>query len=185
MGDDDFLSLISESLFALPDDKQQDAAPQPVADDEPPELLPDELDIMAPPADDTPAPVVGTATGKLLLYVGFDAATSTNFQQNFEPAMQVYMTADLPEIKRMIESPDVGLIVFDPSSFIKPGIAITRYIKEKGIRIPVAHVYSEARITEEYAKYKQYHLHLQPDFEATTDETFVVINEIKNALGLS
>lgn len=161
-GDDDFLKFFSETLANVAgiDDKPAPApapAPTPAA---------------APPA-----------RGKVV-YIGFDDATRTVFQQNLADKLPFVETADLQQVKTLLAKNEVALLVFDGTSFIKPGIAITRFIKEKGLPVRVAHVFAPQRVTEEYEKYRQYHIHVQPDYRATTDEIFVAVDQIKRDFGL-
>jgi len=190
MSDDDFLSLIESTLSEIPASKVSDVAENDALADLPvAEVI--QLDPPVAPAAEAvaesaaqPVPKTAAVSGTTLLYVGLDAQTNTNITSNFADHFSIYGTVDLPEIKQMVDSGDVALLLFDPTTFIKPGIAITKYIKEKSLPVKVVHVISENRITEEYAKYRQYHLHLQPDFADTTDEIFGLINKIKADLGL-
>lgn len=173
-GDDDFLAFFESTLANV---SGVDNTPVPEA----------------PPAAAAPAPVVAPTAAAVktavpihgkLVYVGFDDATRTVFQQNLADKLPFVETVDLQQIKVMIVKNEIALLVFDGTSIVKPGIAITRFIKEKGLPIKVAHVYAPQRVTEEYEKYRQYHLHLAPDYQGLTDEIFVIIDKIRADLGI-
>jgi hypothetical protein len=166
MAEDDFLKFFSDTLASVSGISQEPkpAEPKPVA---------------APAAAPARVPVKGK-----MVYVGFDDATRNVFQQNLADKLPFVETADLQEIKSMIVKNEIALIVFDGTSFIKPGIPITRFIKEKALPIKVAHVFAPQRVTEEYEKYRQYHLHLQPDYQEFTDEIFAVIDKIRKDFGI-
>jgi hypothetical protein len=161
-GDDDFLSLFSETLATV---SGTQPAPAPVP---------------APVA----APARSAPAGKVV-YVGFDDATRTVFQQNFSDKMPFVDTADLQQVKQLLTQGQIALLVFDGTSFIKPGIAVTKFIKEKALPVRVAHVFAPQRVTEEYEKYRQYHIHIQPDYRGFTDEIFMVVDTIKKDFGLA
>lgn len=156
-GDDDFLKFFTDTLASV---VGLDAQPHSSA-----------------------TPVARTPSGQKLLYVGFDDATRTVFQQNLGDHMPFVDTADLGLVKNLITQGEAGLIVFDSTSFIRPGIAITKFIKERNLPIRVAHVYGAQRVTEEYEKYRLYHLHIQPDYRALSEEIFALIDKIKADFG--
>lgn len=160
-GDDDFLSLFTETLATVSGTQAAAPAAAPVP---------------APPA------AAPKATGKVV-YVGFDDATRTVFQQNFGDRLPFVDTADLQQVKQMLMQGQVALLVFDGTSFIKPGIAVTKFIKEKALPVRVAHVFAPQRVTEEYEKYRQYHIHIQPDYRGLTDEIFMVVDAIRKDFG--
>ncbi len=166
MADDDFLDFFSKTLADVAgiDDKPLEAKP-PV--------------VVAAPPPVSPAPPAGK-----LVYVGFDDATRNVFKQNFGDAMPFVETVDLQQVKTLLVAKQVALLVFDSTSFIKPGIPVTRFIKEKGLPVKVAHIYAPQRVTEEYEKYRQYHVHLQPDYQAISDEIFVAVESIRKDFGL-
>lgn len=160
-GDDDFLKFFSETLASVAGIEEKPApAPAPAA-----------------------APQAAVPKGKVV-YVGFDDATRTVFQQNLGDKLPFVDTADLQQVKALLSKGEIALLVFDGTSFIKPGIPITRFIKEKALPVRVAHVFAPQRVTEEYEKYRQYHIHVQPDYRGITDEIFVVIDQIKKDFGL-
>lgn len=161
-GDDDFLKFFSETLSNVAGIEPAKPAAAPQA---------------------APKPSAAVPKGKVV-YVGFDDATRTVFQQNLGEKLPFVDTADLQQIKGLLVKNEIALLVFDGTSFIKPGIQITRFIKEKGLPVRVAHVFAPQRVTEEYEKYRQYHMHLQPDYRGITDEIFVVIDQIKKDFGI-
>ena len=164
-GDDDFLKFFSDTLAHVTG---------VTAEPEPPKT----------PAPQPKAAPKASLEGKSLVYVGFDDATRTVFQQNLGDRLPFVETADLQQLKAMIVKNQIALIVFDGTSFIKPGIAVTKFVKEKNLPIRIAHVYGEMRVTEEYEKYRQYHLNVQPDYRGLTDEIFTVIDRIAKDFGL-
>ncbi len=135
------------------------------------------------PAAAAEAPAPTPATGGKLVYMGFDDATRTVIRQNLGDHMTMVEVGDLPSLKQLIVAGEVALLVFDGTSFIKPGIAITRLIKERGLPVRVAHIYGVQRVTEDYEKYRQYHVHLQPDYRAVTDEIFMLVDQIRKDFG--
>ncbi len=166
VGDDDFLKFFTDTLSTVAGvETAQPAAPAPAP--------------VAPPTAATAAP-----KGKLV-YIGFDDATRTVFQQNLGGTLPFVETADLQQVKQLMQAGQVALIVFDGTSFVKPGIAITRFVKEKNLPIRVAHVFAPQRVTEEYEKYRQYHIHLQPDYRGISDEIFMVVDAIKKDFGIA
>lgn len=160
-GDDDFLKFFSETLANVAGIEDKPAAPA------------------APPA----APKAALAKGKVV-YIGFDDATRTVFQQNLGDKLPFVETADLQQVKALLSKGEAALLIFDGTSFIKPGIPITRFIKEKALPVRVAHVFAPQRVTEEYEKYRQYHIHVQPDYRGTTDEIFMVVDQVKKDFGI-
>jgi hypothetical protein len=178
--DDDFLKFFTETLGSVTglDQAAKPApSPAPAAQATPPVAAVQQ----AVPAAQAPKAGRGLG-GKKIVYVGFEDATRTVFQQNLSVLGPFVDTADLQSIKNMLQAGEIGLLVFDGTSFIKPGIPITRFIKEKGLPVKIAHVYGEQRITEEYEKYRQYHVHLQPDYRGLTDEIFMVVDKIRKDL---
>lgn len=160
-GDDDFLKFFSETLANVAGIEEKPAAP------------------VAPPAPKAAA----LAKGKIV-YIGFDDATRTVFQQNLGDKLPFVETADLQQVKAILSKGEAALLIFDGTSFIKPGIPITRFIKEKALPVRVAHVFAPQRVTEEYEKYRQYHVHVQPDYRGTTDEIFLVVDQVKKDFGI-
>jgi hypothetical protein len=177
MADDDFLDLIGATLTGLFDDAASaaPAAPEPQPASTPPPPVP------AATADaDTAARPVRAGE---ILYVGLDQATYNAFEVNFGGRRTVYATTDLPEVRAKLQSGAVAAVVFDPSSFVRPGVAITRWIKENGLPVVVMHVISEAKITEDYEKFRLYHMHLQPDLRGDTNELHGLIRRLSESLG--
>jgi hypothetical protein len=117
----------------------------------------------------------------LMLYVGVDQPTYNAFELNFRDTYTFYGSGDLSEIKRLLQSGDVAILVFDSTAFIRPGMAITRWVKENTPAVRVVHITSESRITEEYEKYRQYQLHLQPDFRGEANDIYTIIKQIRDA----
>jgi hypothetical protein len=176
-GDDDFLKFFSETLANV--SGVNEAPSQPPAAAAPPAAAPTPAPAPAKPAA---APAAAVPKGKVV-YMGFDDGIRTVFQQNLDK-LPFVDTADLQQIKGMLMKNEIALLVFDSTSFIKPGIPITKFIKEKALPVKVAHVYGQMRVTEEYEKYRQYQAHLQPDYRGITDEIFVIIDQIKKDFGL-
>ncbi len=174
MAEDDFFKFFSDTLANV-SGMNQDAKP---AEEKPVDVAPTVAPIVAAPVA---KPVV---KGGKLVYVGFDDATRNVFHQNLAEHIPFVETADLQEIKGLIVKGEIALLVFDGTSIVKPGIAITCFIKEKGLPIKVAHVFAPQRVTEEYEKYRQYQLHLQPDYQEFTDEIFAVIDKIRKDFGI-
>ncbi len=169
MADDDFLDLIGATLTGLFDDGALAAASVPTA---------------PAPATAPPPPVTVAVRPGVILYVGLDQATYNAFEVNFAGRRTVYATTDLPEVRAKLQSGDVAAVVFDPSSFVRPGVAITRWIKENGLPVVVMHVVSEARITEDYEKFRLYHMHLQPDLRGDANELHGLIRKLAESLGV-
>lgn len=120
-------------------------------------------------------------TGRII-YMGFDDATRTAIRQNLADILPMEEVGDMAGLKAVLAKNEGGLLVFDSTSFIRPGIAVTRLIKERNLPMRVAHIYNIQRVTEEYEKYRQYQTHLQPDYRGTTDETYMVIDAIQKDL---
>ena len=128
------------------------------------------------------SPPEGAVQHGKLIYMGFDDAIRTAIRQNLGDTIPVEEVADLPALKQYLVNGEAALLVFDSTSFIRPGIAITRFVKERNLSVRVAHIYGAQRVTEEYEKYRQYQVHLQPDYRATTDELFMVIDAMQKDL---
>lgn len=175
MADDDFLDLIGASLTGLFESKPKPDAPAPAA---PPAAA------AAPsPAAEAPAIPASQARPGVILYVGLDQTTYNAFEVNFGGSRTVYATTDLPEVRKMLQSGEVAAVVFDPSSFVRPGVAITRWIKENNLPVVVLHVISEQKITEDYEKFRLYHMHLQPDLRGDSNELHALIRRLGETLG--
>lgn len=194
MSDDDFLKLLESSLADMTLGGQnliaQPAAPptgKSVANIRGAPVgganagKPDRSTAMPSAAAATSSAAVksGAALG-LLLYVGSDFETKMFFDSTFNDLFDIRTTLDLAEIKSMIVGGVLKLLVFDATAAVKPGIAITRYIKEKALPVTVVHINSALTDnSEEYAKYKLYHLHLQPDLAARASELAMLSPQIR------
>lgn len=176
MADDDFLDLIGATLTGL-----FDARPSA----ESPPAAPAAGPAAPPPSRQAPTQAAAAPAARpgVILYVGLDQATHNAFEVNFSGRRPVYGTTDLPEVRRMLQGGEAAAVVFDPSSFVRPGVAITRWIKENALPVVVLHVISEARITEDYEKFRLYHMHLQPDLRGDVNELHGLIRRLAATLG--
>lgn len=173
MADDDFLDLIGTTLTGLFESKPKPDGSVPAS---PPAFSP----LPIPEAAAAPPP---RGRPGVILYVGLDQPTYNAFEVNFRGTRTVYATTDLPEVRKMLQGGEVAAIVFDSSSFVRPGVAITRWIKENSLPVVVIHVISEAKITEDYEKFRLYHMHLQPDLRGDGNELHALIRRLGEMLG--
>ena len=186
MADEDFLKLLEHTLFGLdsePVKKTEASAPG--------KTKKSASEIRGAPVGGATAVKPATAqpvavsAKPMVTIVGSDYQTKAFFDSTFGAEVDLQSTMDLAAVKAALVAGEIDLLVFDPTAAVKPGVAITRYIKEKALPVSVVHVQSAATDeSEEYAKYRLYHLHLLPDFQVRASELATLSAPLRKLLNL-